>query len=142
METTQAHEGSAGKTDLDKAALLCDKLMHAQGLVSADQVCQDNEMAKINYYLQERKEHVKASRTATTWLQYRDMDDILCKYILAEHTGNWELHLQAVSEMLPYLAASGLNNYTKSALIYLYSKCLIFEKIIQRCTSTSKMVCM
>ena len=31
----------------------------------------------------------------------------------------WELHLQAVSEMLPYLAASGHNNYTKSALIYL-----------------------
>ena len=34
METTQAHEGSAGKTDLDEVALLYDKLM--QGLVSAD----------------------------------------------------------------------------------------------------------
>ena len=48
-----------------------------------------------------------------------DMVDILCKYIQAEHTCNWELHLQAVSEMLPYLAASGHNNYTKSALLFL-----------------------
>ena len=46
METEQAHEGSAGKTDFDKAALLYDKLM--QGLVSADQVCQADVMAKIN----------------------------------------------------------------------------------------------
>ena len=53
------------------------------------------------------------------WFQYMDMIDILRKHIRAEHTGNWELHLQAVSEMLPYLAASGHNNYTKSALIYL-----------------------
>ena len=44
---------------------------------------------------------------------------ILRKYIHAERTGNWELHLQAVSKMLPYLAASGHNNYTKFALIYL-----------------------
>ena len=51
------------------------------------------------------------------WLQCMDMIDILRKYIRAEHTGNWELHLQAVSEMLPYLAASVYNNYTKSALI-------------------------
>ena len=102
---------------LTLTALLYDKLM--QGLVSADQVCQDNVMAKINDALQEKKEHLKSSRTATMWLQYMDMVDILRKYIRAERTGNWELHLQAVSEMLPYLAASGHNNYTKSALLYL-----------------------
>ena len=48
-----------------------------------------------------------------------DMLDILRKHIRAEHTGNWELHLQALSEMLPYLAASGHNHYTKSGLLYL-----------------------
>ncbi|XP_062523628.1 uncharacterized protein LOC134198281 [Corticium candelabrum] len=47
------------------------------------------------------------------------MVDILCKYIRAERTGNWELHLQTVSEMLSYLAACGHNHYTKSAWIYL-----------------------
>ena len=48
--------------------------------MSADQVCQDNVMAKINDARQDKKEHLKSSRTATLWLQYMDMVDILCKY--------------------------------------------------------------
>ena len=48
-----------------------------------------------------------------------EMIDILRRYIRAERTGNWELHLQTLSKMLPFLAASGHNNYTKSLWIYL-----------------------
>ncbi len=33
--------------------------------------------------------------------------------------GIWEIHLQVTHEMLPYLAASGHNLYTKSMQIYL-----------------------
>ena len=47
------------------------------------------------------------------------MIDILYKHIRAEHTGNWDLHLQTISEMLPYMAASGHNNYTKCLHLYL-----------------------
>ena len=47
------------------------------------------------------------------------MIDILRRYIRAERTGNWELHLQTLSEMLLFLATSGHNNYTKSVWIYL-----------------------
>ena len=117
METTQPHESFGGKTDLDEAALLYNKLM--KGSVCADHVCKDNIIAKINDAVQEKKKDLKSSRTATLWLQYMDMVDIVRKYIRAERTGNWELHLQAVSEMLPYMAASGHNNYTRSALLYL-----------------------
>ena len=46
-----------------------------------------------------------------------DMLDILRKYIRAERTGNWALHLQAIQEMLPYLAASDHNLYAKSARV-------------------------
>ena len=119
-ETIQTYEGSTSKTDhglLEEAAVLYKKLM--QGLVSAAQVCQDNVMIKMDNVLQANKELLKSSRTAAMWIQYMDMIDILRKHIRAERTGNWELHLQAVSEMLPYLAASGHNNYTKSAMIYL-----------------------
>lgn len=87
--------------------------------MSAAQVCQDNVIIKIDDALQTKKESLKSSRVAAMWFQYMDMIDILCKHIRAKHTGNRELHLQAVSEMLPYLATSGHNNYTKSALIYL-----------------------
>lgn len=48
-----------------------------------------------------------------------DMLDILRKYIRAERTGNWELHLHAIQEMLPYLAASGQNLHVKSARLFL-----------------------
>ena len=48
-----------------------------------------------------------------------DMIDILYKHIRAERTGNWDLHLQSISEILPYMAASGHNNYTKCLHLYL-----------------------
>ncbi|CAG2232051.1 unnamed protein product [Mytilus edulis] len=48
-----------------------------------------------------------------------DMIDILRRFIKAERTGNWELHLQTVKDMLPYLAASGHNLYVKSSRVYL-----------------------
>lgn len=47
------------------------------------------------------------------------MVDILRQFIKAERTGNWELHLQTIKEMLPYLAAAGHNLYVKSARLYL-----------------------
>ena len=47
-----------------------------------------------------------------------DMIDILRKFIRAERAGNWDLYLQTLSEMLPFLAASG-HNYAKSVLYYL-----------------------
>ncbi|GFS26848.1 hypothetical protein ElyMa_007067800 [Elysia marginata] len=58
-------------------------------------------------------------RTAKLWLQYLRMLDILRKFLRAERTGNWHLHLMAMREMLPFLAASGHNLYTKSVYIYL-----------------------
>ncbi len=61
----------------------------------------------------------KSSRTSALWVQYMNMIDILRKFIRAERTGNWELHLQAIQDMLPYMAASGHNSYTKSAMLYL-----------------------
>lgn len=65
----------------------------------------------------ERKiKSLKSSRTASL---YMDMVSILCEFIKAECTGNWELHIEAISDMLPYLAASGHNLYTRSARKYL-----------------------
>ena len=39
----------------------------------------------------------------------------------AERTSNWELHLKAVREMLPYFAASGHHLYSKATYLYLQS---------------------
>ena len=57
--------------------------------------------------------------TASLRIQYLDMIRILRNFLRAERLGNWYLHLEAVSEMLPYLASSGHSLYAKSASIYL-----------------------
>lgn len=71
---------------------------------------------KIDQFRQSRSKY----RTANLWFQYMDMVGILRDFIKAERTGNWNLHLQSVRNMLPYLAASGHNMYVKSAWIYLH----------------------
>ena len=49
------------------------------------------------------------------------MVDIVRTFLKAERMGNWEMHLQVVSQMLPYFAASGHNLYTQCATLYLQS---------------------
>ena len=73
--------------------------------------------AKIN----EVKGTLSTLRTAKLWLQYMDMIELLCRFTKAERTGNFNLHLSGVLEMLPYFAASGHNSYTKSAYMYLHT---------------------
>lgn len=60
--------------------------------------------------------------TAALWIQYLEMVDILRKFITAERTGDWELSLQSLKEMLPFFAAAGHNLYLKS--VYFYLQCM------------------
>ena len=90
------------------------------GEISAEEVCSSNVLERIKDSLKNHSESVKdSSRTSALWVQYMHMIDILRKFIRAERTGNWELYLQAIQDMLPYMAASGHNSYTKSAMLYL-----------------------
>ncbi len=103
--------------DLDEACVLYENLM--EETISVDEVCSTDVFQRIATILQEKKAVLKSSRTAVLWLQYMNMIDILRQYIRAERTGNWALHLEVISKMLPFLAASGHNHYTKSARVYL-----------------------
>ena len=58
-------------------------------------------------------------RTAKLWLMYMKLVAILRTFIRGGRPGDWLLYLQALKEMLPYLAASGHWNYTKSLVLYL-----------------------
>ena len=53
------------------------------------------------------------NRTANLWSQYMAMVDILKKFVRAERTGNFNLHLEAIKDMLPYFAAAGHNSDLK-----------------------------
>ncbi len=73
----------------------------------------------INQKLVAGKDAIKKQLTAWLWLQYQEMVTVLQTFIKAERTGNWQLHLKAMHSMLPYLAASGHNNYITSIHLYL-----------------------
>ena len=50
---------------------------------------------------------------------YLDTIAIPKQFIKAERIGNWSLHRYSMSQMFPFLAASGHNMYTKNSYIYL-----------------------
>ena len=65
------------------------------------------------------KDVEEGSRTGKLWLNSTKFIAIIRMFIWAERTGNWGLHLEATYNMLPFLAAAGHNNYTKSCRLYL-----------------------
>ena len=115
----QPHSFEVENPDLQEACSLYEDLIKKSK--TAEEVSAADVLSRIKCLLQEHRELLKEDRTALLWLQYMDMVDILRLFIKAERTSNWKLHLRALSEMLPYLAAAGHNLYTKSARLYLQS---------------------
>ena len=108
---------STGNPDLDEVAALYTHVM--EGSISAEEACHTDVVFRVKELLKSKKEFLKSSsRTAALWIQYLDMMDIVRKFIRAERTGNWALHLESLSEMLPFMAAAGHNLYTKSVQLY------------------------
>ena len=86
--------------------------------VPVAEVCAAEVLTRIQTKLNEEKAKMDMP-TSLLWIQYLDMVDILCRFLKAERTGNWSLHLQSIREMLPFFAASGHTLHAKSAYVYL-----------------------
>ena len=99
--------------DLEAASEVLDRLLDGECSSYLSPEILNRISAKIN----EVKGTLSILRTAKLWLQYMDMVELLCRFIKAEPTGNFNLHLSVVQEMLPYFA--GHNSYTKSVYMYL-----------------------
>ncbi|CAC5414988.1 unnamed protein product [Mytilus coruscus] len=87
------------------------------GELSASEACESDVLKKLEATVRRKTEILKQSRTAKLWLQYSEMVQVLRQFIKAERTGNWPLHLQSIQAILPFLAASGHNLYTKTAYL-------------------------
>lgn len=61
----------------------------------------------------------KNGPTAMLWIQYFRMMSLVKQFIEAERTGNWELHLSTIQQMMSFFYATAHNNYALSAQIYL-----------------------
>ena len=79
-----------------------------------------NENIKVlNKLLHNVKLEVSLKPTGKLWAQYMVTVDILRSAPKAQRTGKFLLYLKSLNEMLPYLAASGHNSYTKSIHLFL-----------------------
>ena len=64
-------------------------------------------LSRVANKLKGERSSMSDLKTAQLWLQYLDMVAILKKFIKAERTGNWMLHLAAVQDTLPFLQQQG-----------------------------------
>ena len=58
-------------------------------------------------------------RTAKSWLMHIYYLDVLKRFIIAERTSNWSLHINSTLRMFNLFASSGHINYAKSARMYI-----------------------
>lgn len=58
------------------------------------------------------------SPTSLYWRHYMQMVLILLKFIRAERTGDWQMHISAFLEMLPWFAHYDHTNYMRWGIVY------------------------
>ena len=103
-ETNEKETIDSVITDLTEARKLYMKTMSFSLLV--EDVCSAEVLQQIKSKLSTKKKSM-TMHTSCLWLQYQNMIDILKKFTKAEWTGHWNLHRQAVFDMLPYHSACG-----------------------------------
>ena len=117
-ETTRSEDtGETTPTDNEAVGNMFDEVL--TGKVTAEEACMSQELTRIIERLEVKKQSIPASRTVKLWLQFMNMMDILRMFLKGERMGIWALHIQAIYEMMPYLAASGQNLYTKCIHVHL-----------------------
>ena len=87
---------------LVNARELYNKIMVAVNVTSI--LSSEDLLHEISDKLNADKRILKEHRTVNFWLQYIKKVDILHMLIKAEKIGDWNLHLQAVQEVVPYFA--------------------------------------
>ncbi|CAC5406041.1 unnamed protein product [Mytilus coruscus] len=119
-----AHETDITEADtsecdeiVEKACELYDRFV--AGEETTESVEQSSILSEINTKPVATKEKLCKSRTSSLWLNFCRMTYILSKFLIAERTGIWDLHLRSIQERLPFFVAAGHNLYAKSAYVYL-----------------------
>ena len=94
------------------------------GEATLESVVESDTMDTIKLQIDKRKTELQAaSKTSQLWLKYQKMIQVARRLIMADRTGSWSMHLQAVGDCLPIFAAAGHFNYLKSAYYYLQDMC-------------------
>lgn len=101
--------------------------------ISTEDALNDPLLTKILHTLDECLQNIeKTSRTAKLWVRFLKKIDLALRFVYAERTGDWNLHLRCTTEMLPYFHASGHLPYAKSAHIYAQEMTKLSDKLSER----------
>ena len=109
---------------IHKAVELYERLM--AGDIGIAEIYSDSLLDTAKERVDIKKKELANHPTARLWLQYMDMVALLRQFIEAERTGNWEVHLQSLRDMLPFYAVAGHNLYT-----YICNRCLSLTQNMQ-----------
>ena len=117
-ETTRSGDtGETTPTDLEAVGNIFDDVL--TGKVTVEEACMSQELTRGIERLDVKKQSIQAPSTAKLWLHFMKMMDILRMFLKGERMGILALRIQAMYDMMPYLAASGHNLYTKCMHVYL-----------------------
>ena len=76
-----------------------------------------SELDRVDSIIREMEK--TSNPNAKFWLSYLEMAGILLRFIRAERSGNWKLHLDSFQEMMPWFAAYDRINYLRWGSVYL-----------------------
>ena len=112
--------------DMVESSLITEEIIERlASFESGDDITE--EYQRIFEQFQAERSKLKCSQseneTAKFWINYMEYIGIVKRYIKAERTGNWKLHLSTVKDMLNLFAATGHLHYAKSARFYLQQMC-------------------
>ena len=128
-ETTRSGDtGETTPTDLEAVRNMFDEVL--TGKVTAEEACMSQELTRIIERLEVKKQSIQVPSTAKL------MMDILRMFPKGERMGILALRIQAMYDMMPYFAASGIT-CTRNAFMYTCSRCISFMKPIQMRPDTS-----
>ena len=110
------------EVDYQPLKLLVEQMEHMEEDKKLDAVhefLESKTMFDINSAFEDISTRLAAqSRTSKLWLLYLHYISVLKKFIFAERTSNWHLHLESTVDMLNLFAATGHIKYAISARFY------------------------
>ena len=102
---------------IDEIQQLATDVMHRK--IDLNNALNSIALDTITEKLDEWRALMEPYRTAKLWIQYQTMVSILRSFIRSVRIGDWNLYVDTLCAMQPYLAASGHNNYTKSLALFI-----------------------
>ena len=98
--------------------------------VPLDFECDETAVSSILDEIETIRNKLSVSALNRFWTMYMEMVEILSNNLMAERCGLWDLYLSSLKQMLPYLAGTGRNNYTRSIYWFLQEMTLLNEDYI------------